>query len=623
MPNTLTRVFKDNNDPGIYIGIVKDVSDAQKSGRLRVWIPEFNSDPEDPSGWRLVNYCSPFAGATNYENNTTKVKDYEGTQQSYGFWMVPPDVGVHVLVAFASNRSERGFWLGCLYSRFANHMVPGIAKGKNYKDPDKELPCAEYNKHEKVAPNPTREDRTNRPYHRDKTNGIASKGLINDNIRGLSTSSARRETPSEVFGINTPGPIEKDKKHRKGGHSFVMDDKDGNEHITFETRSGSKIKIDESNGLLYFINRKGTAWFQMDEDGNVDFFGAESISMRAQKDFNIRADGNVNIEAGQNVNIKAAKDTNENYAIVGEGSGQGGDIFMQANGNVQNTVEGDVFFTVTNGNLDINVANGNKKETVSGDVDESYGGNLKTTVGGDIEIEATNITSQASEDFAFTGTNSMLSSGANATLHVNGNVLGVKTGWFGTTLTGGLSLGVTPVPPVPPATGSSVVLPDAIPEASDLIVTGKLVVEDTVNFKSNLYVNSDVSVDGSVSAGVQVHAPSVTTTTAALESHIHATSTGPSSPPTPVPQVPPVFPPLEPLPPEKPGGPISPEKPDIIKESAETAETSEPKSTGGKTNILEDFESEKMYKRKTQSVQTTVERFITFEPCPEHKKKGD
>ena len=56
---------------------------------------------------------------------------------------------------------------------------------------------------------------------------------ISDEIRGLTTSSSRREVPSSVFGINTPGPIDKEfvasgtiSTARTGGTSFVMDDGD-------------------------------------------------------------------------------------------------------------------------------------------------------------------------------------------------------------------------------------------------------------------------------------------------------------------------------------------------------------------------------------------------------------
>ena len=37
---------------------------------------------------------------------------------------------------------------------------------------------------------------------------LKTQGLISDTIRGTTSSSARRETPSQVFGISTPGRLD-------------------------------------------------------------------------------------------------------------------------------------------------------------------------------------------------------------------------------------------------------------------------------------------------------------------------------------------------------------------------------------------------------------------------------
>ena len=69
------------------------------------------------------------------------------------------------------------------------------------------------------------------------------QGLINDEVRGTTTTSARRDLPSSVYGWSTPGPIDKrngapkgqsgqlDARsnrfvNRLGGASIVMDDGD-------------------------------------------------------------------------------------------------------------------------------------------------------------------------------------------------------------------------------------------------------------------------------------------------------------------------------------------------------------------------------------------------------------
>lgn len=360
---------------GVYVGFVKDASDVQRNGRLRVWIPELGTAPEEEQGWMVVSYCSPFAGATNVETiSKANLQTFEGTQTSYGMWMVPPDINNQVLVMFANGDAARGFWIGSLYNQFMNNMVPGMAaSASNYQYPGKVIPVAEYNKWDTKVTQP---DRTIKPYEATKFKGLGNQGLITDQGRGITSSSARRESPSNVFGIITPGPVIDNNAspaniRRKGGSSFIMDDGDNSEYVQLTTKTGAQIRLDETNGFVYLINRDGTAWVQMDQKGNIDIFGATNISMRAQQDINLRADRNINIEAGQNIYMKAAKDTTASttsftydvnnipkpltiplYKYVGEGSGQGGNIVLQALNNMHTTVTQDQFTTVKR---DINI----------------------------------------------------------------------------------------------------------------------------------------------------------------------------------------------------------------------------------------------------------------------------
>jgi lysozyme len=354
---------------GVFVGFVKDAADVQRNGRLRVWIPEFGSAPHDEQGWVTVNYCSPFAGATNVETiSKTDLENFDKTQTSYGMWMIPPDINNQVLVMFVGGDPARGIWIGSLFNQFMNNMIPGMASNINsWQYPGKQVPIAEYNKWDKKVVQP---DRAFKPYEKTKFKGLGNQGLITDEGRGITTSSARREAPSNVFGILTPGPVVDTTAapgdiRRKGGSSFIMDDGTGTEYVQLTTKSGAQIRLDESSGFVYLINRDGTAWVQMDQKGNIDIFGATSISMRAQKDINLRADGNVNIEAGQNIFMKAAKDTKTSttsftydinnvpkpltipyYKYVGEGAGEGGNIVMQALNDTHTTVKNNSYVTI-------------------------------------------------------------------------------------------------------------------------------------------------------------------------------------------------------------------------------------------------------------------------------------
>jgi len=355
---------------GLYVGVVKEVLDSSGSGRLKVWIAEMGTSEDDASSWITVNYCSPFFGSTPVSKNEEK-ETFEATQTSYGMWFVPPDPGNRVLVGFINGSKSTGVWLGVMPDLYANRMVPAVAAGKAHTNAGKndviqtDVPQAEYNK---TLSNPrqqaveAKDDKTYlRPYAKYHAEGLTKQGLIQDTIRGIDYASARRDAQSEVYGINTPGPkIDEKSTRRKGGSSFIMDDKEGHEKVRIRTRSGAQMLLDETNGIVYFINRDGTAWIEMDAEGNVDVFSAKNVTLRAEEDFNIRADRDINFEAGRNVHIKAAK----NYQATGEhptdeDAGAGGDIYIEARNDAKLLVKNNALLTVNDGNLDINIKTGN------------------------------------------------------------------------------------------------------------------------------------------------------------------------------------------------------------------------------------------------------------------------
>jgi len=335
----------------IYAAFVKDTQDVQKMGRLKVWIPEFGSQPGDRDSWVTVSYASPFAGATDPtkvlgtpDRSDPRTKRDVNTQTSYGWWGVPPDLENIVLVFFINGEPSRGVWFACMYQQYMNQMVPGVAaKDENYGDNGKALPVTEYNK----ATSERFRDAIQRPESTIQSKAIKEQGLINDNIRGVTDTSARREAPSQTYGILTPGPKrEGSDSMRTGGSSFYLDDHPDHEHVRIRTKSGAQILIDETNGLMYAINTTGTSWMQMDSDGNVDIFGAKSFSVRAQEDINLRADRDVNVEAGRNLNLKASKDHKggTDGSVGSEGSGSGGDVNIEGLNTISTKAPGTISF---------------------------------------------------------------------------------------------------------------------------------------------------------------------------------------------------------------------------------------------------------------------------------------
>ena len=270
----------------IYVGFVKYAEDVNTMGRLKVWIPELGGDPNDPNGWFIMSYCSPFAGATNVLDNKND-DSFPSTQKSYGMWFVPPDVNNEVVCAFINGDPGRGIWLGCLYQQNMNQMVPGLP-GNNSQAT---LPTAEYNK-KITQPNL---GTPNRPLYYPLADQLKQQGLDQDTIRGVSSSGARRVDPGlNVYGWLTPA-----------GGQMVYDDNPANTYIRLRTPSGAQLIINDTTGFIYLNSVDGKNWISMDAGGRIDVYGYSDISIRSQGSLNLRADQDVNIEAGQNINMRA------------------------------------------------------------------------------------------------------------------------------------------------------------------------------------------------------------------------------------------------------------------------------------------------------------------------------
>jgi hypothetical protein len=114
-------------DPGPFIGIIKNNADPARAGRLAVWVPAIGGDENDADKWFIVRYASPFFGST-LGLNGDDTKNFNISQQTYGFWAVPPDIGNHVLITFVMGDPNQGFWFACVPNLPTTGMVPAIAR---------------------------------------------------------------------------------------------------------------------------------------------------------------------------------------------------------------------------------------------------------------------------------------------------------------------------------------------------------------------------------------------------------------------------------------------------------------------------------------------------------------
>ena len=362
-------------NPGPYLGVVKGNIDPTRMGRLKVYIPSLVK-ASDPTENQLITceYLAPFYGAKGGRYARGAGNEYSDSQHSYGFWAVPPDLETKVLVIFAEGKMEQAYWIGCVQEPFTNHMTPGIASSTNTNDAldgtfqgsdagfqtDKKtkygstnVPSGELNRNKAGALQNGNYDSLPKPIH-PFAETLLNQGLSADDIRGNTSSSARRETPSQVFGISTPGRLDtdttkvqvgaKDSKAkefvtRKTGHTFVMDDGDeaGDNQLTrLRTASGHQLLMHDTQGVVYLANGSGKSFIEMDRDGTISVYSDAGINLRSGQDFNLHSDRNINFHAKGGINFSSETNVALNAEEYVFTMGQKGILNSSQGGSVRN-----------------------------------------------------------------------------------------------------------------------------------------------------------------------------------------------------------------------------------------------------------------------------------------------
>jgi hypothetical protein len=474
---------------GPYLARVVNNIDPMRQGTLEVELLRKIGNQE-ASNQQLftVRYLSPFYGVTDVELNGSDPNDFNQTQKSYGFWFVPPDTGSLVMVMFVEGDMGQGYWIGCAQDAYMNYMIPGMAASKAAADqtrdsddtawketkPSKELfgtdflPVGEINRNSikegQSTVNPD-VDAMKKPVH-PMAKVLADQGTISDTVRGTHTSSARRETPSNVFGISTPGPLDKrtnaqkgsvgraDNKVNKfisrlGGHSMVMDD--GNDRLLrkfkpdqgppeyadlekgetgglvefphdesfrIRTRTGHQILLHNSEDLIYITNASGSAWIELTSQGKIDIYAADSVSIRTESDFNFVADRDINLSAGRTINLHATSRINLN-AVDTVNINSEASVFVNADSNLNLKATGKLQMS---GDTNVDITTQSLKIS-STTTDMLVGGAIHMTATGNIEFKAASTLISSNTNTEMLSGASTKITGGNFHLNSNGDAL--------------------------------------------------------------------------------------------------------------------------------------------------------------------------------------------------------
>lgn len=286
---------------GLMEGVVVDTNDPQQMGRIKIWVPGLDGELFEIEDLPWATYMSPLAGQTrDYPAGpgATKTSGF----MSYGLWAVPKS-GALVVVGFLYNDPNRRVYMGSYFRDHGNRSLP---VGRNRVDL---APIPVSDTLDPVEPQTANlnaqfrgdltasEARTRGAYERavaqDKTDKDGTEGYQQDLIDPKNKQGDPQYDP-QTYVLTTPGR-----------HSIVMQDNPSNGRVRIKTAAGHQVILDDANERIYVSTARGASWFEMDQDGRVHLYGADSISVSTGGDFNLTAVGDINLNAGGDVGIQA------------------------------------------------------------------------------------------------------------------------------------------------------------------------------------------------------------------------------------------------------------------------------------------------------------------------------
>jgi hypothetical protein len=277
-------------------------------------------------------------------------------------WFTTPDLGTKVLCFFVNGDPNYGYYAGCITDPSQIHMIPATGNNVteiNYKD-------------SATSEHPRFYDQE-KPQHSSVVATMYQQGLTDDDIRGPIGSTVQRESPSNCYGISTPGrPVyagsgtsvdslyddnikatldadtsnqikQEDVKvaGRRGGHSITMDDGDlegKDQLVRIRSSSGHQITMSDDGECFYITHANGQSWLEFGKSGTIDLYSSNSVNVRTQGTINLHADEDINMHAGANFNLYTGENINlESKMKTSLLSETGTDVKSVGNVNLEST----------------------------------------------------------------------------------------------------------------------------------------------------------------------------------------------------------------------------------------------------------------------------------------------
>lgn len=280
-------------------GIVVDTNDPLQMGRVKICVPGLDGDDYRIENIPWATHLTPFGG--NTREYPAGPEDTKTGLMSYGLF-VPPKLKALVVCGFLYGDTNRRIYIGSYWRDQGNRSMP---VGRNRSD----LGTTPVNDQlDPVEPQNTNlivqfqgntaasEAQTRGAYERstgsdDPKDGSQGYGI--DRIEPVDEKGVRQLDP-QTYALTTPGR-----------HSLLFQDLPEVGRVRIVSASGHQIILDDANERIYVSTGHGKSWFEMDKDGRIHVYGADSLSMSSGGDFNVSAKGSINMSAGADVNIGA------------------------------------------------------------------------------------------------------------------------------------------------------------------------------------------------------------------------------------------------------------------------------------------------------------------------------
>jgi phage gp45-like len=358
-----------DNIPFIMEGLVVNTADPDQDGRLQVWVPSLDGEDYDINQLPWCSYASPFIGFTvDYPAGENSIQNL--SHAAYGMWMIPKMGATVVLFCLNGNPSSR-YYFACTGRLHRNRSLPA---GRNVDGLGNQGPWGDAGDGSgKLNPIQPAYDNLRTQFNNNVT---ASEAITRGAYERQVAQAQDNKDGNEGYAPNPNDASYLDPQTycitTPGRHAIIMQDDPTYSRLRFKTAEGHQIIFDDANERIYISTSKGQSWIEMDQDGHVNIFGGQSLSMRAGGDINMYADNNINMEAGNGVNIKA----------------DGEDIRLSSGGSVQVQATKEVNIGACqdiniNGEADVYVTSG-------GVLDLSSGSDLSLFGTNNIEILGTN-----------------------------------------------------------------------------------------------------------------------------------------------------------------------------------------------------------------------------------------